>query len=163
MGQTEYATLENVLAGFKRRFASEDACRKRLMEWRWPEGFRCPRCNGNSYYSHNNRELYQCKTCKHQVSLTAGTIFHKSRTPLTRWFLMIYLHGVMGGRLRLTYLQRQWDVKNYKAVWKMSQKIQAACKESDDYFNLVGLYREGIADEEILRKHFPSHISADTS
>lgn len=78
------------LVTFQQRFATEEACRDRLFKLRWPEGFRCPRCGCDTAYFLEKRMLYQCTSCKHQTSLTAGTVMHKTKTPLVKWFWAIY-------------------------------------------------------------------------
>ena len=75
---------------FQRAFSTEQRCHKILFEQRWPDGFRCPKCQAQLYSYISTRKLYQCKNCSHQVSITAGTIFHKTRKLLVLWFIMIY-------------------------------------------------------------------------
>jgi len=127
------------LRKFKREFGSEDACRKRLKEWRWPNGFTCDRCGSKKepYRNKNRKNIYQCRDCGYQASLTVGTIFNKTRLPLSRWFLMIYLLGIADKKIRLSYFQRLWSTNNYKAVWFMADKIKTALAESDEYLRLV--------------------------
>ena len=79
------------LVEFQRKFATEEACMEHLFKLRWPEGYHCPRCGHGSYCFHSMRRLYQCSKCKYQVSVTAGTIFHKTRTALVNWFRMIFM------------------------------------------------------------------------
>ena len=67
------------------RFATEQACRDYLARLRWPQGFACPACKGTEAWS-TGRGLWMCAACGHQVSVTAGTIFQDTRTPLTLWF-----------------------------------------------------------------------------
>ena len=81
------------LLQFQKKFGTEKACQKQLFRLRWPEGFKCPRCGQAEAYFHSKRHLYQCKSCGYQASLTAGTVFHKTRTPLTKWFWLIWLMG----------------------------------------------------------------------
>lgn len=130
------------LREFKRKFSSEDDCRNRLREWRWPNGFICDRCGSKKEpYRNTNRNIYQCKHCGYQASLTAGTIFQKTRLPLRRWFFMIYLFGLTDEKIPLSYFQRLWNTNNYKAVWVMADKIKQALAESDKYLRLVGLVK----------------------
>jgi transposase len=72
------------------KFGTEKACQKHLFRLRWPEGFRCPRCQHDQAYFQRTRNLYHCRACGYQASLTAGTVFHKTRTPLHKWFWMIW-------------------------------------------------------------------------
>ena len=61
-------------------FRTEEDCRHALFRHRWPDGFACPRCGGDHAYPIANRSTYECSACGHQTSVTAGTIFHKTRT-----------------------------------------------------------------------------------
>ncbi|MDI3467258.1 MAG: Mobile element protein [Nitrospira sp.] len=76
---------------FQPQFASEDACAEYLTACRWPDGFRCPRCGQPSAYGLAGRHRWQCASCRYQVSVTAGTVLHNSKTPLTTWFWAAYL------------------------------------------------------------------------
>jgi len=71
------------------RFATEQACREYLARLRWPQGFTCLACRGTEAWS-TGRRLWMCAACGHQVSVTAGTIFQDTRTPLTLWFRAIW-------------------------------------------------------------------------
>lgn len=70
------------LAEFEQRFRSEEACRDYLRALRWPEGFRCPKCQGARAWPVGRGVLMEWATCGHQTSVTAGTIFQDSRMPL---------------------------------------------------------------------------------
>ena len=87
---------------FEAQFASEANCLDYLRRMRWPGGFRCPKCSGASAWDLHARPLTECRSCGHQVSLTAGTIFHKTRTPLRIWFRIIA--QVTGSRFSSTAL-----------------------------------------------------------
>ena len=74
------------LAEFERRFATTEACRPYLVQLRWPEGFRCPKCGGAKASPVGQRLLFQCAACRRQTSVKAGTIFQDTRTPVPTWF-----------------------------------------------------------------------------
>ena len=67
------------------RFGTEQACREYLMQLRWPQGFRCPRCEGQRT-RRSRRGLLRCGQCDYQASVTAGTIFQDTRLPLRTWY-----------------------------------------------------------------------------
>src|SRR5436190_24121156 len=73
------------LKEFDVRFLSEESCREYLLQLRWPDGFRCPRC-GCRESSPVRTVLLRCRECRHQTSVTAGTIFQDTRTSLRLWF-----------------------------------------------------------------------------
>src|SRR5947209_12353831 len=67
------------------RFSTEEKCRVYLISLRWPEGFRCPHCQGIKAVLVLST-LFQCCACRRQTSATAGTIFQDTRKPLVTWF-----------------------------------------------------------------------------
>ncbi len=83
------------LPDFHRLYGTEEQCEAALETMRWPDGFRCPRCDGHAHGLVCGRRLkrYQCRTCGHQATLTAGTILQGTKLPLTTWFLAFYLIG----------------------------------------------------------------------
>ncbi len=124
---------------FQRKFSTDHRCYDFLFKQRWPDGFVCPRCQGKRYSFHTTRKLYQCKQCNYQASLTAGTIFHKTRTPLKTWFWMIYLITRDKTGTSINYLKRLLDMGCYKTAWSMAHKIHKAMYESDQHKKLGGL------------------------
>ena len=126
------------LLTFQRRFATEDACRKRLFALRWPEGFRCPHCGCPGAYFLEKRMLYQCVACKHQTSLTAGTVMHRTRTPLVKWFWAIFLVSSDKRGLSALALARKIDI-GLKCAWTMLHKIRKAMEARDAEYQLAGL------------------------
>jgi ribosomal protein L37AE/L43A len=78
------------LPTFLGRFGTEAQCREVVFQRRWPNGFQCPSCGSRSHCRLDARDLLQCNRCKHQVSLTAGTLFAQTKLPLKMRFLAIY-------------------------------------------------------------------------
>jgi hypothetical protein len=68
------------LLDFQKTFNTEEACLEHLAEQRWTLGFTCPRCNHDKCWFLVKRGLFDCKRCRYQSSITACTIFHKTRT-----------------------------------------------------------------------------------
>ncbi len=127
------------LIEFQQRFSTDEACMEHLFRLRWPESFRCPRCGHGSYCFHSTRKLYQCSKCKYQVSVTAGTIFHKTRTPLVKWFWMIFMMTRQKSGASMMSLQRMLGISSYKTVWTMGHKIRKAMADRDARYQLAGL------------------------
>jgi hypothetical protein len=71
------------------RFATDEQCRDYLTGLRWSEGFSCPRCAGTKAWPTRRNRLV-CTLCRHQTTVTAGTIFQDSRLPLRSWFRVIW-------------------------------------------------------------------------
>ena len=127
------------LMEFQRRFATEEACIEHLFMLRWPDGYACPRCGHPRFSFHHTRRLYQCSACKYQASVTAGTVFHKTRTPLVKWFWMIFLMARQKSGVSMLCLQRMLGIGSYKTVWTMGHKIRKAMADRDSAYKLAGL------------------------
>jgi len=132
MIQSELSLLE-----FKNRFGSERACQNALEKMRWPEGFKCPKCQHIKATRIKTRRLLQCSKCHFQVSLTSGTIFHKTRTPLQKWFWAIYLASQDKGGVSAMRLSKQLEL-GYKTAWAMLHKIRKAMAQRDNGYTLSG-------------------------
>ena len=79
------------MAEFQRLYGSEEQCHAALVTMRWPTGFICPKCTTSKYSFCTPKRLFQCSGCGLQTSVRAGTVFQKSKTPLTKWFLAMHL------------------------------------------------------------------------
>lgn len=77
------------LIDLEKRFATEEACLDYLANLRWGEGFHCPRCQYDQAWKLKSG-LWECASCGHQTSVTAGTIFQNTRKPLVLWFRVIW-------------------------------------------------------------------------
>ena len=124
---------------FFQHFGSEDQCLKALERLSWPSGFQCPKCAGSEHYTLHvrKRKTHQCQSCGHQTSVTAGTLFHASKLPLTRWFLAIYLISQAKTGLSALALKRQVGV-SYPTAWMMHHKIMQAMVERERKYTLSG-------------------------
>lgn len=111
---------------FQSEFASEEACREYLVSCRWPDGIVCPRCGGRNAYELVKLSRWQCAGCRHQISLTAGTIFQGTRTPLTVWFWAAYLMTTDKRGISALLLQRQLGLPRYETAWMMLHKFRRA-------------------------------------
>lgn len=126
------------LTAFFKEYGSEIQCRDALIKWRWPHGYRCPRCAGQRHCMLKSRTLYQCNQCHHQHSLTSGTIFAATKLPLAIWFLAIHLITQAKTGLSALSLHRQLGV-SYNTAWSVKQKIMHVMKERDDSKKLTGI------------------------
>ncbi len=113
------------ISEFWRRFGSDESCLAALEKLRWPDGFVCPRCRHRQAVLCVPRQLRQCCSCRLQTSLTAGTIFHKTRTPLPKWFWAIYQMSQDKKGCSALLLSKQIDV-SYPTAWLMAHKIRQA-------------------------------------
>lgn len=136
---------------FQQRFSTEKACDDHLFGIRWPGGYTCPRCGHDRYYFHSSRHLYQCMSCRYQASLTAGSIFQGTRTPLRKWFQMIFLMATSKDGISLRSLGRMLNIKDYKTVWIMGQKIRKGMANRDAHYKLEGFVEEDQLFDTLLR------------
>src|SRR5476651_1417520 len=116
----------STLRQFQAEFADEECCRQYLAACRWPDGFLCPRCGNGQAYPLANQRRWQCSSCRHQVSLTSGTILHNSRIALAFWFWAAYLMTTDKRGLSALLLQRQLGLGNYETAWMMLHKFRRA-------------------------------------
>ena len=107
------------------RFGTEQACRDYLFGLRWPRGFVCPRCGGGRAWP-VGKLLFQCVGCKHQVSVTAGTIFQDTHKPLILWFRAVW--SVTGPKIGASALgvQRMLGLGSYQTAWTWLHKLRRA-------------------------------------
>ena len=113
------------LAEFEDWFDTDQACREYLFRLRWPEGFRCPRCNGRQFWPVRS-VLMQWQACGHQTSVTAGTIFQDTRKPLADWFRSMYWLASQKNGASALGLQRVLGLGSYKTAWTWLHKFRRA-------------------------------------
>ncbi len=103
------------LAEFEARFSSEQVCRDYLFRVRWPEGFRCPRCGGAKAWP-LGLVWWRCASCARQVSVTAGTIFQDTHTPLMLWFRAMWWVTTQKNGVSALGLQRVLGLGSYQTA-----------------------------------------------
>jgi len=92
-----------------------------------PKGITCPRCGGTSPYWISTRKIWRCKACSYELSVTSGTIFHRSRTPLQKWYIAIWLIVNSQKGISAKQLARSLGV-TYKTAWRMAMQIRKAMR-----------------------------------
>jgi len=113
------------LAELEQRFATEGACRAYLARLRWPTGFCCPQCTTSGSWT-TTRCLLMCRRCGYQASVTAGTIFHRTRLPLQDWFRAMWWMTDQKHRPSALGLQRLLGLGSYRTAWLWLQKLRHA-------------------------------------
>ena len=131
-------------AQFREAYGTEEQCRAVVEKLRWPEGSVCPLCGGTEGEWLSTRPKIQCRACRHQVSLTAGTIFHATKLPLTTWFLAMWLVATAKNGISSVELGRRLGVKQTNA-WALKQKIMAVMTGREDAKRLDGRVEMGDA------------------
>ena len=110
---------------FEERFSSEAACREYLFNLRWPEGFRCPKCDHDRSWARSNG-LFECRQCGLQTSVTAGTIFQDTKKPLRLWFRAMWHVTSQKYGANALGLQRTLGLGSYRTAWAWLQKLRRA-------------------------------------
>ncbi len=115
---------------FDQQFPNDDTCLDFLFKSRYPKGVLCPKCQKiTRYYRIKNRKVYQCEFCSNTISPTAGTIFHKSDTPLRSWFHAIFLMASTKTGISAKQLQRELGV-TYKTAWRIFRQVRKLMDEN---------------------------------
>ena len=115
---------------FERLYPDEQACRKAWFAWRWPEGFKCPRCAGSKYCEIRGRQLLQCRQCRYQTSLIAGTVLQGTKLPMRVWFRAMHLLAQGKKGLSNIELGRRLGIST-NAAWRVQHKLMQAMIERD--------------------------------
>lgn len=128
------------LPEFMARYGTQAQCEAALEQARWADGFRCPRCGGQAHcvLRSSPRKRFQCNACRHQTSLTAGTVMQGSKLPLTTWFLAIHLISQAKTGLSARALKRQLGV-SYPTAWALQHKLMQAMAEREGRYTLDGI------------------------
>jgi transposase-like protein len=124
---------------FFKRYGTESQCAAALEATRWPSGFACPRCGNASHcvLRGGTHKVFQCNACRHQASLTAGTVLQGTKLALTVWFLAIYLVSQAKTGLSALALKRHLGV-SYPTAWLIHHKLMQAMSEREDRYVLEG-------------------------
>lgn len=112
-------------------FPDDDACLDYLAGLRWPDGFVCPTCGVAEDPWRTKRGLRMCRSCGRKTSVTAGTIFHRTRTPLTTWFTAMWLVTSQKNGISALGLQRALGFGAYETAWAWMHKMRRAMVRPD--------------------------------
>ena len=107
-------------------FPNDEACLQYLEAVRWPDGFRCPECGTRKYWSVRGNTLKECVECRHQTSVTAGTIFEGTRKSLRLWFFTMWLVTSEKNGISAMGLQRELGFSRYETAWTWLHKLRRA-------------------------------------
>lgn len=108
---------------FERMFATEEQCLAYLQELRFPNGYLCPKCGHTNYWV-NKRGVLICKYCRDEFSIIAGTIFHKSKLPLTTIFRALWWMVAQKNGVSASGLQRVLGLGSYRTAWTWLHKFR---------------------------------------
>lgn len=108
---------------FDKRFGSEQACRDYLAKMKWPDGFHCRNC-GHQQYWISAKGLYICIRCESPNSLTAGTVMHGTKKPLTFWFKAMWWFTTRKSGVNAINLKDLLGLGSYQTAWLWLHKLR---------------------------------------
>ncbi|WP_005036503.1 IS1595 family transposase [Holophaga foetida] len=115
---------------FQARYGTEVQCRDAMVKAKWPHGFQCPKCGSGGAYFLVPRQLFQCKACHHQTSVTVGTVMESSHLPLRTWFEAMYRLSHGKHSISALELKRYLGVR-YPTAYYLKQKILCAMSAAE--------------------------------
>lgn len=127
-----------MLFEFQRLFNTEAKCRRHLRRTRWCKGVACPRCGSKTIDRLRTRAQYECRCCRYIFSVTSGTIFHKTHTPLVKWFQILFAMARMIKSISARQLAKDLGL-GYETAWHICHKIRAAMGNPAERALLRGL------------------------
>jgi hypothetical protein len=112
------------LGEFQAWFRTDADCLDYLEWLRWPDGFVCPDCEGAGGWRMADAR-FKCAACGTRTSPTAGTIFDRTRTPLTVWFTACWLFASQKDGISALSLRRQLEIGSYQTAWAMLHRLRS--------------------------------------
>ncbi|WP_127532601.1 transposase [Paenibacillus kobensis] len=113
---------------FMAHYDSEAKCRQFMFQLRWPDGFVCTQCGNDEYCFVQTRNLYQCMMCRHQVSLTSGTMFHNTKLPVSYWLFVFHWFASGGEHCSARKLSALLQI-HYRTALRMLNIVRQTMKE----------------------------------
>lgn len=147
-------------------FQDDDKAREALEGVRWPNGPVCPHCGnaeGETIAKVEGKKkshrpgLYYCNSCKGQFTVTVGTVFERSKVPLSKWWLAVHLLGSSKKGMSAHQLHRMLGV-TYKTAWFMAHRIREAMQDMNPG-PMGGPGKVVEADETYYGKRDVPHVS----
>jgi len=129
MAATQPTNFPLIYRDFVKMFPDEAACAEYLERLRWANGFVCPGCGKPSKPWRHTRGRLVCPLCRHQCTVTAGTIFDKTRTPLTTWFDAAWHVTTTKSGMSAKTLERMMGI-SYQVAWHMLHRFRVAMVRS---------------------------------
>jgi len=126
---------------FGKYFPDDDACLEWIKNQRYPNGIECPICKKvTKHHKVASRPAYECR-CGHQINPLAGTIFHKTTTPLTIWFDAMHEMATTRSGFSAKALQRKHGM-TYKTAWRIFKQVRTLLDENP------GMFKEEVEVDE---------------
>lgn len=145
---------------FQSRFPDADSCYTYLSELKWKDGFVCPKCRHTKHCKGAKEYSRQCTRCKHTVSVTSGTLFHKVKFPILKAFYIVYYVSTSRKGISSTELSRKLGLRQ-KTCWLFKRKVMKAMESSGNHKitekaevdeTVVGGQEEGVVGRKNKKK-----------
>ncbi|MCK5804062.1 MAG: IS1595 family transposase [Lentisphaeria bacterium] len=117
------------LGQFQAWFRTDTDCLDYLEWLRWPDGFVCPGCGHTGWRLGDGR--FMCSACAARTSVTAGTIFHRTRTPLTVWFTACWYFSTAKDGVSALNLKRVLEIGSYQTAWAILHRLRSVLVRPD--------------------------------
>lgn len=115
---------------FVTMFPDDKSCTEYLAQLRWPNGFICPKCNMSSTPWNQTHKRLVCPHCRYQATVIAGTIFDRTRTPLTTWLEAAWHVTTAKNGMSAKTLEQTLGA-SYRVAWTMLQRFRVAMVSSE--------------------------------
>ena len=122
------------LKTFLRKYNTDEACLEEINNYVFPEGITCPKCQKiTNFYKLEGRMSYSCGICRAQVYPLAGTVFHKTTTPLRIWFYVMFVMIQTRSGVSARTIMRETGV-SYKCAFRMCHQLRKLMADDGDPF-----------------------------
>jgi transposase-like protein len=148
-------------------FHDEAKAREWLEARVWPKGPHCPHCGNADQDMITKLEgkahrpgLYQCNEpeCREQFTVTVGTVFERSKIPLSKWLAALFLLTSSKKGMSTHQIHRTIGV-SYKSTWFMTHRLREAMRTGGFEPPMGGGGKVVEADETYWGKADEMHVS----
>lgn len=121
------------LIQFQHMFPNETACLRYLEVLRWPGGFLCEACGhvGEPFRLTTRPRVLKCRACHREASVTAGTVMHRTKTPVHVWFWAAYLVATQTPGISALEIQKKLGIPRYETAFQLMHKLRSAMVRPD--------------------------------
>ena len=125
--------IEMSLVSFFRQFPDDDAAERHFINARWPDGIRCPRCDGGNVQEKavHKSMPHRCRDCRRYFSVRTGSIMADSKLGYQTWLLAAYLlHTAKKGMSSIALGEKLGVCQ--KTAWFLAHRIRETWTDSGE-------------------------------